>query len=196
MVAKQEGIILHICPVKQLPKWYWITTRDTFKRVALLANKGVNYGYNHVALTLWSPVNWLRDIRICSYVHWTFRPLWQFTNWTFQPSDNLHCDTSAPIWYTQVTNIHPPQSWSFCHCVKTSTFFYLDCDMMSTLPLQPKMWAFGHRPLDHAWESFGLVGRGWTKCHNHYFSCSTNPWIDKVSHNQHHQPMDWLGSLS
>jgi hypothetical protein len=71
-------------------------------------------------------------------VHWEFWPLWHLDPVTF-----YYCDASPPIWYVQGTNVHSPQSWTFCHCVRVSTVFFLDCERMSTF-LWSEMWTFCH----------------------------------------------------
>jgi hypothetical protein len=100
----------------------------------------------HQILVPWRYVHPQTDhvtFRPARYVHWTFRPLWQFTTvtlrhpfililWHFVTLFFYYCDTLTPCYCVQVTNVHPPKSWTFCYCIRTSTYFYLECDMAST----------------------------------------------------------------
>jgi hypothetical protein len=75
------------------------------------------------------------------------------------PVTFYYCDTWSPIWFIQVTNIHPsPKSWTFSHCNRTSTFFYLDCDRTSTFALKQNVDVLSHVTGDHL-ETFWLVLR-------------------------------------
>jgi hypothetical protein len=92
--------------------------------------------------------------------------LWHFDPFTFYYCDRLdpvtfyYCDTSPPILYIQVTNVHPtpPKSRTFCHCNRTSTFFYLDCDRMSTFAPKRNVNVLSQVTGDHL-EAFRLFSR-------------------------------------
>ncbi len=111
---------------------------------------------------------------------WQFDPLtfyycdrwtqWQFTTvkiwalnilqlWQMDPVTFYYWDTSSPIWYVQVTYVHPPKSRTFCHCNRMSTFFYLDCDRTSTFSLKQNVDVLSQVTGDHL-EAFWLVSRG------------------------------------
>ncbi len=54
--------------------------------------------------------------------------LWHFTTVTLHPP--------PPFYTSRKLTSTPPQSWTFCHCVRTSSFFYLDCESKSTFALK------------------------------------------------------------
>jgi hypothetical protein len=64
-------------------------------------------------------------------------------------------------------NQHPlnHKSWTFCHCIRTSTFFYLDSDRTSTFALKQNVDILSHVTWAHL-EVLWLVWWEWTKCHN------------------------------
>ncbi len=107
----------------------------------------------------------------------------------FHPVMFYYCNISTPVWYVQETDVRPASKvdvmsrWTSCHCVRISTFFYLDFDRTSYFSLK-QMWTFCHKSLGDSWKCFGLVGRGGvTKCHNGQMSnqglimAHTDPWI-------------------
>jgi hypothetical protein len=86
-------------------------------------------------LTLRPPTNWPRDIPTHTIYPLNILPLWQLTTVTLRPSNILlqwqmgpvtfyYCDIWSPIWYVQVTNVHPPKSWTSCNCIRMSTFLF------------------------------------------------------------------------
>jgi hypothetical protein len=87
-----------------------------------------------------------------------------FTSATFHPRDVLllqhfvpvtfySCNIFIPIWYVRVTNT-PSASRVSCHCVGTSTFFYLDRDKQATYAIKKNVDVLSHVKL-HL-EMFGL----------------------------------------
>ncbi len=89
--------------------------------------------------------------------------LWHFDPLTFYYCDgwtqwNFTTATLGPLFgRVQVTNIRPPlKSWTFCHCNRTSTYFYLDCDRMSTFALKRNVDVLSHVIEEHL-EAFRIV---------------------------------------
>ncbi len=56
----------------------------------------------------------------------------------------------------------PPQIWTFYHCVRKTTFFYLDCDRTSTFTPKWNVDISSHVTGAHL-EVFWLVLQGWAK---------------------------------
>jgi hypothetical protein len=102
------------------------------------------------ALTLRPPTNWQHDIPTN-----TKCPLNILTTEPF-----YYCDTlPPPSQYVQVTNVYPPKSCTFCHCVRMSTFFHLECDRTSTFALKWNVDIVSHVTSAHL-EVFWLVWWG------------------------------------
>ncbi len=59
----------------------------------------------------------------------------------FFPVTFYSCNIFIPIWYVRVTNTHSASRVS-CHCVGTSTFFYLDRDKQATYAIKKKCGRF------------------------------------------------------
>jgi hypothetical protein len=98
------------------------------------------------------------SVRCDNLLLWHFGPLtfcycnrwtqWHFTLATLCPP----FDTSRKLTST------PPKSRTFCHCNRTSTFFYLDCDRTSTFALKRNVDVLSQVTWEHL-EALWLVSQ-------------------------------------